>query len=230
MCGIAGFVNREREPATSERVRRMINTIVHRGPDDEGIHAQGNVGGRRFPLVATAIVLNIVGAGVVVATPHYLVRVESIFRGNIEDSGDRGSWGARRQLLVDSVEQAVHHPIFGIGAGNFGAATLTWHVTHNTYTEFAAEGGFPALFLYLAILYMAYRNLRRTRLLPAYQANPEVRLFAGALWASLIAFAIMMAYTSVLYRLDSEHSSQEANSTAQKPAAGGGNLWHPVLR
>jgi asparagine synthetase B (glutamine-hydrolysing) len=44
MCGIAGFVNREGERATSEEVRRMINTIVHRGPDDEGIHAQGNVG------------------------------------------------------------------------------------------------------------------------------------------------------------------------------------------
>ncbi len=44
MCGIAGFVNREGERATSEQVRRMIHTIVHRGPDDEGIHAQGNVG------------------------------------------------------------------------------------------------------------------------------------------------------------------------------------------
>lgn len=44
MCGIAGFVNREGERATSENVRRMINTIVHRGPDDEGIHTQGNVG------------------------------------------------------------------------------------------------------------------------------------------------------------------------------------------
>jgi asparagine synthase (glutamine-hydrolysing) len=44
MCGIAGFVNREGEQATSEQVRRMIDTIVHRGPDDEGIHVQGNVG------------------------------------------------------------------------------------------------------------------------------------------------------------------------------------------
>jgi asparagine synthase (glutamine-hydrolysing) len=44
MCGIAGFVYREAERATSDQVRRMTNTIVHRGPDDEGIHTKGNVG------------------------------------------------------------------------------------------------------------------------------------------------------------------------------------------
>ena len=44
MCGIAGFVNQKGEPATAQQVRRMIDAIVHRGPDDEGIHAKGNVG------------------------------------------------------------------------------------------------------------------------------------------------------------------------------------------
>ena len=171
--------------------------------------------GKRFYLIAGAIVLSVVGIGVVFATPHYLTRVESIFRGNIEGAEDHGSWEARRELLVDSVEEAIHHPIFGIGAGNFGAATLTWRVSHNTYAEFAAEGGFPALFLYLAILYLAFRNLRRVRLLAAYRENLEIRVFTGALWASLLAFAVgsffasfeyelfpyfMVAYTSVLYR------------------------------
>jgi O-antigen ligase len=140
--------------------------------------------------------------------------VESIFRGNIEGSEDHGSWEARRELLVDSVEEAIHHPVFGIGAGNFGAATKTWRVTHNTYTELAAEGGFPALFLYLAILYLASRNLIRIRSMSSFRENSEIRLFSGALWASLMAFAVgsffasfeyqlfpyfMVAYTSVLY-------------------------------
>src|SRR5260370_20912635 len=44
MCGIAGIRGREGEMVTAERVRRMTDTIVHRGPDDEGIHAQGQVG------------------------------------------------------------------------------------------------------------------------------------------------------------------------------------------
>ncbi len=195
--------------------------------------------GKRFHLIAAAAILSVVGAGVVVATPRYLTRVASIFQGNIEGSGDRGSLAARSQLLIDSVEEAIHHPIFGIGPGNFGAATLTWRVTHNTYTEFAAEGGFPALFLFLAIMYLAARNVRRTRLLPAYRENPAIRLFSGALWASLVAFSVgslfasfeyqlfpyfMMAYTSVLYRLASENSPQGANETPRKPTAKR-NLW-----
>jgi len=44
MCGIAGMIGRPGETVTPEQVRRMTETIVHRGPDDEGIHARGNVG------------------------------------------------------------------------------------------------------------------------------------------------------------------------------------------
>jgi len=195
--------------------------------------------GKRFHLIAAAALLSVVGIGVVVATPRYLTRVASMFQGNIEGSGDRGSMEARRELLVDSVDEAIHHPIFGIGAGNFGAATLTWHVTHNTYTEFAAEGGFPALFLFLTMMYLAWRNLKKTRLLPEYRENPEIALFTQAFSASLIAFAVgalfasfeyqlfpyfMLAYTSVLYRLASENALSSANETPRKPAVNR-NLW-----
>ena len=44
MCGIAGMIGREGETVTAEQVRRMTDTIVHRGPDEEGIFAQGNIG------------------------------------------------------------------------------------------------------------------------------------------------------------------------------------------
>lgn len=44
MCGIAGMIGREDEIITAEQVRRMTDAIVHRGPDDEGIRAHGNVG------------------------------------------------------------------------------------------------------------------------------------------------------------------------------------------
>jgi asparagine synthase (glutamine-hydrolysing) len=45
MCGIAGIVGSERGYlADAADVRRMCQTIAHRGPDDEGVHVAGCVG------------------------------------------------------------------------------------------------------------------------------------------------------------------------------------------
>jgi asparagine synthase (glutamine-hydrolysing) len=44
MCGIAGMVGRKDEVVDAADVRQMCQTIVHRGPDDEGIYARGPVG------------------------------------------------------------------------------------------------------------------------------------------------------------------------------------------
>jgi len=192
--------------------------------------------GKRFVLIAGAVILSIVGVGVILGTPHYLLRIESIFLGNIPGSGDHGSWEARRVLFGDAVNEAVNHPIFGVGAGNFGAATRTWLVSHDTYAEFAAEGGLPALFLFLTIMFLAFRNLRKIRLLSVYEQNEEIRVFTGALWASLSAFVIgalfasfeyqlfpyfMVAYTSVLYRWCAAHSEKldAAEMSRKRPAA-----------
>lgn len=45
MCGIAGIVGRTSGPPVSAKtLRRMCDTIVHRGPDAEGIYVKGTVG------------------------------------------------------------------------------------------------------------------------------------------------------------------------------------------
>ena len=53
MCGIAGIVGQAPETADSADVRRMCETIVHRGPDDEGIYAKGpaGLGMRRLSII-----------------------------------------------------------------------------------------------------------------------------------------------------------------------------------
>jgi asparagine synthase (glutamine-hydrolysing) len=53
MCGIAGFVNRGGEVADREILARMIATLVHRGPDDEGAYCNGQValGHRRLAII-----------------------------------------------------------------------------------------------------------------------------------------------------------------------------------
>src|SRR5436853_5786062 len=44
MCGICGQVNFSGEPVDPAFVRRMARTLAHRGPDGEGVYAQGAIG------------------------------------------------------------------------------------------------------------------------------------------------------------------------------------------
>lgn len=44
MCGIAGFVNLNGNPAEPVLLRRMTDAIIHRGPDGEGIFTDGGLG------------------------------------------------------------------------------------------------------------------------------------------------------------------------------------------
>ena len=57
MCGIAGIaVARGEAPPTEGLIRAMCDTIVHRGPDEEGIHVQDDVGlgARRLSIIDVA--------------------------------------------------------------------------------------------------------------------------------------------------------------------------------
>ena len=42
MCGIAGFVNLKKDAAGSSDLRRMMNTLKHRGPDEHGVFEDGD--------------------------------------------------------------------------------------------------------------------------------------------------------------------------------------------
>ena len=44
MCGIAGFINKDGKNAQKEQVKKMTDSIIHRGPDAEGQHVYQNVG------------------------------------------------------------------------------------------------------------------------------------------------------------------------------------------
>lgn len=44
MCGIAGVLNRDGEPASAVLLRRMTDVIAHRGPDGEGFYCDGELG------------------------------------------------------------------------------------------------------------------------------------------------------------------------------------------
>ena len=157
--------------------------------------------GKRHYLIGVAVAVLLVGAGIIVANPHYRARVESIVLGNIEGAEDHGSFDARKELLEKSIRVALTHPLVGVGPGCFVLVDKGWVVAHNSYTELAAEAGFPGLILFLLALGAAFRNVRRVRKSSNYEDDPEFRLFTQALWAGLAAYVIGACFDSTEYNL-----------------------------
>jgi O-antigen ligase len=157
--------------------------------------------GKRMYLVATFAGTLLLGLGLALSSAHYRARVESIVMGNIADSGDKGSLEARKTLLKKSLSTAVTHPIFGVGPGCFPLVDKGWFVAHNSYTELAAEEGFPGLILFLLTMAATFREIAQVRKSPWYQQDAEVRLFTQALWAGLVAYLMGACFASTEYNL-----------------------------
>lgn len=167
------------------------------------------VKGRRFMLVASTVILGVLALGGLVASPKYLARMESLIRrpppgslvmGTLEAHGE-GSLEARTELLQESLSLMLHNPIFGIGPGNFPSVTREWRVVHNTYTEFGAEAGVPGLVLFLALLVVSMRRIKRVYKLPGYARDEEIRVWTSALWAALAGYMAGALFASTEYNL-----------------------------
>jgi len=44
MCGICGIYNIDNRPVDKNLLKKMNNTLIHRGPDDEGYYVNGSIG------------------------------------------------------------------------------------------------------------------------------------------------------------------------------------------
>ena len=159
------------------------------------------VKGKRTVFLMSTGLIGMMAFGIMLFTPRYFVRIESLVRGNIEGSDDRGSLDARSQLLKESIWLTIQHPIFGVGPGNFPVVTQGWRVAHNTYTELSAEGGLPALGLFLAMLIMSLRKIRSIRKLPGYARDASIRFWTSAMWAAMAAYIAGAAFASTEYNL-----------------------------
>jgi len=105
---------------------------------------------------------------------------------------------ARLKLLKDSLIITAHHPIFGVGPGNFPVEQNNlaiargeygmWHQTHNTYTQVSSEMGLPGLVLYLIFLYRTFKVL--TSIVRGEQS--------GAAWAELRGMALSLRYAFIV--------------------------------
>lgn len=118
-----------------------------------------------------------------------------------EEGNTAASYGSAQQrmfLFWRSIDITVHHPVFGVGPGDFDVVSGVWHTTHNAFTQMSAEGGLPAFVLYTLILWHGFKNIKAIKRLA--HEDVEVSAFASALRASLVAYVIGSLFLSVAYQ------------------------------
>jgi len=113
-----------------------------------------------------------------------------------------GSYLQRKQGMYEAMGTIARYPLYGIGVSNFISYGGQWREVHNAYLQMGAEGGVPALVLYLIFLARGFSNLRRIRKKQKTQTlHPEIVLFAGALHATLIGFVVGAMFGPEAYQL-----------------------------
>lgn len=188
--------------------------------------------GRRHGLVILFAFVGLCMA--VVAGPKgYFKRVASVIDPSLDPGGAAGSWRARKELLILSIKTTLTHPIFGVGCGDF-QILADWHVAHNSYTETSAEGGFPALILYLLIIRRTLINLKEIE--RTSRGHPDLVLLGGTLKVSFAAFLVgsffdsvaynffpyfLIAYTGALLRIAKERQGSDLSAGTVAPKSGG---------
>ena len=111
----------------------------------------------RIAIPILLLVLVGTATSIFLAGHSYLDRMSSITNHHDEASAE-----ARQGLLVRSLEISLRHPLFGVGPGQFAQVSGIAHETHNSYTQLSAEAGMPSLVLFLALIWLTFKNLRRT--------------------------------------------------------------------
>jgi hypothetical protein len=135
-------------------------------------------------------------------------RLKSLF--NSEDASQEAfeSREARQALFWASVRITLHHPLLGIGPGEFmdyqaGIAGEhgqkgMWHATHNGYTQISSECGIPALIFCLLAIAMTYKSLRRA----TRSGVPVVSTIANLLSVMMVGYCVCIVFLSQGYNFN----------------------------
>jgi hypothetical protein len=153
--------------------------------------------GRRHRVEIVAAGLLIVVAFLALV-PGYALRLASIIVPSLDPVG---SSEARSGELLRSLYVAIRHPLLGIGMGNY-APEMSYRglVTHNSYTQVAAEMGSAALVCYTRFVVTPLRRLGQiARETFGVRANSHFYYLAVGLQASLIGYMVCSFFASVAY-------------------------------
>lgn len=154
--------------------------------------------GRRHRTGIVLTILLITVALLLFAPGRYGMRLVSILFPSLDTSGSADN---RRGELFRSLYLAIRHPLLGIGMGNYQPEmSLTGKVTHNAYTQVAAEMGTAALILYTMFIVTPLKKLGEiVRETSEESDKSHYYYLAIGLQASLLGYMVSSFFLSVAY-------------------------------
>lgn len=154
--------------------------------------------GRRNRLAVIFSSIIIIGVFLALAPGNYGVRLLAIVNPSLDPVG---SSNMRRELLEKSIKVAIRHPLFGVGMGNFHIVSIHEHVSHNAYTQVAAEMGMTAMALYILFIVTPLKRLRQIEQ-ETFEARRRTHFYylSVGVQASLVAYMIGSFFASVAYQ------------------------------
>ena len=148
---------------------------------------------------AGIIIAGCLGVGIfLVLVPGYALRLISIVFPSLDPVG---SSDARRGELFRSIYVSLRHPLLGIGMGNYAAEmSYRGQVTHNAYTQVAAEMGMAALVCYTMFIVTPLKKLGQiARETFGVKDHSHFYYLAIGLQASLLGYMVSSFFASVAY-------------------------------
>jgi putative inorganic carbon (hco3(-)) transporter len=132
---------------------------------------------------------------VAAAPGDYGGRIISMFGGDVT-----GSASARQALFWRSVMVALRYPLTGVGLGCFYYRGAHDQVSHNAYTQVAAEMGMAALVVYVLFLVTPLRRLREIER-ETLEAKDRASFYylAVGMQASLVGYMVCSFFASVAH-------------------------------
>ncbi|MBD0371764.1 MAG: O-antigen ligase family protein [Pyrinomonadaceae bacterium] len=154
--------------------------------------------GRKNRLAVVVLTVICLATVIAFAPAGYTSRLDSI----VDHSRDAvGSAGARTNLLYRSIRVAIANPVFGVGMGNFHIVSIAELVSHNAYTQVAAEMGVAAMVVYIMFIISPFKALRVIES-ETFEDRKASRFYylAVGLQASLAAYMVCSFFASVAYQ------------------------------
>lgn len=154
-----------------------------------------------------AVVLVVIAVGAVAY--HFMPPEWTARMGTLQQARETSSGESRIQSWLFSANVAIHHPLLG-GGFNVYESTSMWErygpedaiprAVHSIYFRVLGEQAFPGLAIFLALLFVSWRNCSRVR--KRTRDMPDMRWafdMASMLQVSLVAFMAAGAFLPMSY-------------------------------